>query len=269
LVYKLVLKTLFYLLKSMNPLSKNELKLFRSLAIKKYRHQAGLFIAEGRKIVFELLQSSFTIKEIFLTPEWLESNKDHLPNDLSYRLISSKQAQQLSSLKQTPGIAAVIEIPKRIFKTTQKYTLLLEKINDPGNLGTLIRIADWFGWSNILCTLDSVDCFNPKTIQSSMGSIGRVSVYYQDWSLLLNQNDLPPIYAADMNGSSIYDCHFDKPCWLILGSESHGLSMTVKEHKSIQPITIPSMGSAESLNVAVAGGIILSEMARGSMVGNE
>lgn len=247
----------------MQPLSNNELKTLRSLKMKKYRYKTGHFIAEGYKTVAELVASDYPIIELFASPEWLAKNES-VVFKTKIRLIPSRQIKEISQLSTQAGIFALVQIPNyqidsSIFK--QKYTLLLDKINDPGNLGTLIRLADWFGLPQIICSKDSVDCFNQKTIQATMGSIARIPVLYTDLLPLIRQNKALPVYAALLEGQSLYQSTFKGQGFLLLGSESHGISPELLE-EPLEKITIPRFGEAESLNVAMAGGILLSEMMR-------
>jgi TrmH family RNA methyltransferase len=174
--------------------------------------------------------------------------------------ISLKDLERISSQKN-PNIAlAVCEIPTAIFnanKLKNKLTLVLDDIRDPGNLGTIIRIADWFGIQNIICSEQTVDVFNPKVVQSTMGSISRVNVFYNDLSEFFNNINEIPVYGAFMDGQSIYTIKKNTEAIIVIGNESQGISTNIEKFVT-NKITVPAVGQAESLNAAVATGIICS-----------
>lgn len=239
-------------------LTKNEIKQIRSLQLKKGRDELGCFVCEGNKLVSELLASSFRVREIFATHEWAENHNEH--KDI--RLISSQEMEKISQMTTAPGVLAVVEEPKElkpdIEKLKNQLFFVLDGVTDPGNLGTIIRIADWFGMTDIFCSPNTVERFNPKTVQASMGSIFRVNVQYLGLLDFMNQcseNNIP-LSAAVMNGNTDFKISTGG---IILGSESHGISDAIL-NKKVEKITIPSFGKAESLNVAIAAGIIVSKI---------
>jgi TrmH family RNA methyltransferase len=239
-------------------LTKNEIKYLKSLHQKKEREEANCFICEGDKLVEEAVNSNFTVKEVYISHKKL-TNRD---KSIEIKAISEKEMEQISGFKTPPGILAVVQYPKTIdvdFKALNKEIfLILDGINDPGNMGTILRNADWFGIKNVICSKNSVDIFNSKVIQSSMGSIFRVNVNYCDLPDFIQDcvlNDIE-LYAAVMNGKSA-EKHFIQNGGLILGSESHGIGEELLRMK-INKITIPKIGLAESLNVGVASGILLA-----------
>lgn len=241
-------------------LSKNEAKYIQSLFHKKQRDALNLFIVEGVKGVDELLNSSMQVQKIYALDNW-EHPKMHKAPIVR---ISESALQQVSAL-QTPNkvlaIAAqpVMEVQPPV---KGKWILALDGIKDPGNMGTLIRIADWFGIQQIVASEDSVEFFNPKVIQSTMGSFARVAVGYTPLLQYLNQTDLP-VLGALLNGNSIYQQPALKEGVLLIGNESNGISEALLPLISL-PVSIPRIGGAESLNAAVAGGILLSHLLKPS-----
>lgn len=239
-------------------LSKNQLKLISSLRKKKYRQQHNLFIAEGIKVVEELLISKFKLHILFCT--------DDYSNDLlidPIQNISEKEINLISEFKNPNKVLALFEIPENDKISTSGICLVLDEINDPGNLGTIIRLCDWFGIDQLICSLNTVDCYNSKVVQASMGSLSRVSIAYKDINKYL-KNDKRPIYGAVLKGNNIYKANLEKEAVLILGNEANGISNSVQKLIS-KHITIPQFGETkktESLNVAMATAILLSEFKR-------
>lgn len=231
-------------------LSKNKIKFIRSLAIKRERYTHQNFIIEGEKIVREAIEFGLPIGEVIA----LESYVDKFG---SFPIIpaSKKDMERCSSLKNAPGVLAVLPFIewKELDLKKGKY-ILLDGLNDPGNLGTIIRIADWFSIDAVICSSDSVDVYNQKVVQSSMGSVFRVPVYYRDLKEMISSSSLP-VFAAAMEGKDFSSFSFPDSGMLLMGSESHGISedlLAEIDHK----ITIPRLGEAESLNVSVATGIL-------------
>ena len=249
--------------------SKNTIKHISSLTVKKYRTQHGEFIAEGPKIVSELTQSDLLITEIYALPDWLKNNPSIQNKSISINSISDLQLKKISSLSTPNQVLAVVKIPERNFDTTyvrNSMVLVLDEIKDPGNLGTIIRIADWFGINHILCSENSVDTFNPKTVQASMGSICRVNVYYEDIADLISRMTINiPVYGAFIEGNSIYSETFKESGFMVIGNESKGISPEI-ETLITNKISIPtgniSTYQAESLNASIATAIICAEINR-------
>ena len=236
-------------------ISKNETKYIQSLYHKKVRDEAELFIAEGVKLVDELLNSGFVIRKIYATKEWTGSAG--FPATI---IIEQYELEKISSLSTPNHVLAVVEQKKLTREPVDKNNiiLVLDGIQDPGNLGTIIRIADWFGITQIVANTGTADVYNPKIIQSTMGSIIRVNVWYKDIEQWLAAVSVP-VYGALLNGNNIYTTAKIKEGILVIGNESKGI------HNNILPfikhaITIPGRGHAESLNAAVATGIILSHL---------
>lgn len=244
-------------------LSKKLIKYIQSLSHKKLRDEEGVFIAEGPKIVAELLAGNrFLCRMICARESWILSNEKLLNHvDTGIHEINEYTLNKISLLKTPNLVIGIFEKarPKNTPDFENKLTIILDDISDPGNLGTIIRIADWFGIENIFCSEHCVDVFNPKVIQSTMGSIGRVNVWYADLASIIVANKNIPPYAATLDGTSIAEFENTSEGFILIGNEANGISdkllALVKHH-----ITIPRLGEAESLNAAVATGIILSHM---------
>lgn len=238
---------------------KSQLKLVKSLHQKKYRNQHELFFVEGFKLVNELLRSGFTLEFLCATKE----NIELFSTVSSVYEITEGDLRKISALKNPNGILAVFKMAKKQILTENSWVLALDAVQDPGNLGTIIRLCDWFGIQNLVCSLDTVDCYNPKVLQATMGSIARVAITYVDLSVFLSKTKLP-VFGAFMKGQSVYTQDFTSAGILIMGNEANGISKEL-EKLITQKITIPQFGkqTAESLNVAMATGILLNEIRRG------
>ncbi|MDB4088935.1 RNA methyltransferase [Flavobacteriales bacterium] len=238
----------------MPEITKNQLKHIRLLKQKKYRQEFGEFLVEGEKNVDELLKSKFKINAIYATSEWNDTNYSELTT-----LITVKQLSQISNLSSPNKVVALAQIPKTEYNESilqNDLTLVLDTINDPGNLGTIIRTADWFGIENIICSTESVDCYNPKVVQTTKGSLFNVNIHYQDLPTLLLNTKIK-IYGAALDGEEIKKGFIpQKPAVLLMGSESHGISEDL-EKIITDKILIKQKGKAESLNVAIATSILL------------
>ena len=237
-------------------LSKKEIKDIQSLGYKKFRDEAHLFMAEGPKIVSELLQLvPQSIKKIYALEAWAAQH-----NGLAHlEVVTEAELQKLSGL-QTPNevLALVQQFNWPEPKNQDGFCLYLDTIQDPGNLGTIIRIADWFGVSQIVCSSGCADVYNAKVVQSTMASIARIPVWYDEKGNWLQQQKVP-VYAATLNGQSLYSFEKVNKGILVIGNESKGISPHIMA-MATQGITIPKKGGAESLNAAVATGIILSQL---------
>lgn len=235
--------------------SKKELKFIKSLKVKKYRLREKRFLVEGAKNVLELLKSEFKTDLILCS----ESFHDSLENQAGpFEIVSEKILQEVGSFKSNNACIAVAH-PKEYAVEDINFNsqiFMLDGVNDPGNLGTIIRTLDWFGYDQVICSRDSAELYNPKVISSTMGSFTKVKVLYTDITGILNGIELP-IYGAEMNGSNLFEEHLDQPCIIVMGSESHGISEGVKPLLT-KSISIPKYGNSESLNVGIATGIIAS-----------
>ena len=232
-------------------LSHNKIKIIQSLSQKKFRQKYNLFVVEGNKILQEIVKSEYVIEEIFATTP---------QEKLSTTLISEQEYKKITFQKNPQGILALIKIPVEKKPIFNQNTIILDGIQDPGNLGTIIRSADWFGIKQIICSENTVDLFNPKVIQATMGSFTRVSVFYTPISEFITQFE-GGIYAADMNGTSVYETQILKPFALIMGNEGNGISENILQQSQI--ISIPNYSHVtESLNVSIANAILLAEITR-------
>ena len=230
-------------------ITKNQIKFIKSLSLKKNRIKEQLFIAEGEKVVSELLRSDFEIKNIYATKEWEVSN-DNITQ------ISNAELQNISNLKSPNKVLAVVQFKNHKIIKHEGITLVLDEINDPGNLGTIIRMCDWFGVKQIICSKNTVDIFNPKVVQSAMGSAFRVKVNYTDLENYLS-DITTPIYGAFMDGKNLKEVKIPKSAHLVMGNEANGISAEINKLIT-DKVAIKNIGkSAESLNVAVATSILL------------
>ena len=241
--------------------SKNQNKLINSLHQKKYRKQHGLFIAEGKKVINELINANIVLHSLFV----LDTSLFNSPSDLTY-VVTEKELKSISFLT-TPQLAiAIFYIPTIKSIDYQGLIVALDDVRDPGNLGTIIRLCDWFGIRNLVCSEQTVDCFNPKVIQATMGSIARVNIKYTDLhEFLISKQKGIAIYGTFMNGNTIYNQQLPQQGIIIMGNEAHGISSDIESLVS-NKITIPRFGNVqktESLNVATATAIILNEFKRG------
>jgi len=242
-------------------LGKAKAKYIQSLGQKKHRDNEGLFVAEGPKIVADLLQSiPGNIKEVYAVKEWLNDNSHH-PRRRDFTEVSEEELEKLSQLKTPHRVIAVIKQFDTVTSivTKGKLSLVLDTIQDPGNLGTIIRIADWFGVSQIICGEDCADMYNPKVVQATMGSIARVNIFYTKLEEWLTQQKDTRIYAAMLEGKDISKMNGLKEGLVVIGNESKGVDEKIIALAN-EKITIRRKGKAESLNAAVAAGIILSHI---------
>lgn len=239
-------------------LSKNQIKLIRSLNQKKSRHKQGLFVVEGTKTVQEFLSSSFELETLFVT-DALHSTFDAF----NFQEVVPSEIKKISALTNPSGVLALFRIPKKEMLDARGLVLALDGVNDPGNLGTIIRLCDWFGISRVVCSKNTVDCFNPKVVQATMGSLTRVQIDYVDLDSYLKTSTAPK-YMADMNGEDVYKSDLPEEAILIMGNEANGVSQAIQK-QCTQRLCIPRFGNlqkTESLNVASATAILLSEFKR-------
>ncbi|WP_455000221.1 TrmH family RNA methyltransferase [Capnocytophaga leadbetteri] len=237
-------------------LSKNQVKLIQKLHHKKYRNELNLFIVEGKKSINEFLQAGYTPQLLIATEAFTTSVPQHLITP-----VSKDELRKVSTLQNPDEGLAVFQQPKHKGILQEGVIVALDNVQDPGNLGTIIRLCDWFGVETLLCNTQTVDCYNPKVVQASMGSLTRVAVHYLDLAAFLTTTALP-VYTMDLEGENLYTATFPKDCILILGNEANGISSEVRA-LSNEVITIPHFSKhqrTESLNVAMAGAIILSEV---------
>lgn len=242
-------------------LSKSQIKYIQSLGQKKQRDEDRVFIAEGPKIVEELLTAANAdVIQVYAVKEWIEKNASQ---QLNIPLIEIEETElvRISQLQTPNSVLAIAKQAANTFdiKAAGNITLALDGIQDPGNMGTIIRIADWFGVKQIVCSTNCADRYNPKVVQSTMGSIVRVEMQYTDLANWLVQQKNIPLYAAVLAGENIHTINKLTEGVIVIGNESKGISAAIMD-KVTTKITIPRKGQAESLNAAVATGIILSHL---------
>ena len=238
--------------------SKNQIKLITSLQQKKQRIANKLFIAEGVKVIQELLQSNFVLEHLFIT-----ENIFAAISPTQKTIVSEQDLKKISALSTASTCLAVFKIPTENKVETSGLIVALDAIRDPGNLGTIIRLCDWFGISQILCSKETVDLYNPKVVQATMGSIARVNVSYIDLNEYLSKSKLP-VFGTFMDGKNVYNEKLPKEGILVLGNEANGISQDLEKIIATR-ISIPRFGTiqkTESLNVATATAIFLSEFRR-------
>ncbi|MFK8298358.1 TrmH family RNA methyltransferase [Capnocytophaga cynodegmi] len=238
--------------------SKNQIKLIQKLQQKKYRFQHQMFIVEGKKSILEFLHSNFTVEQIFVT----EYFSDKLPKSKT-TITTKEELKKISSLKNPDEGIAIFKIPEEQPIQHKGLILVLDDIRDPGNLGTIIRLCDWFGVQQLVCSEQTTDCYNPKVVQASMGSLSRIKIHYTDLQNFLTNTTLP-IYATTMNGENVHQTIFQEDFILIMGNEANGISEEIFKFAT-KKITIPRFGQlqqTESLNVATATAILLNEARR-------
>lgn len=243
-------------------ISKHRISEIKKLDQKKFREEWGLFIVEGTKSVIDLLSSQLIINELFATDEWIQRHQKCLKN-VVYSAVSFSELERMSCLKSPQEVLAVVCKPHFDIQNInyQKPILVLDGIRDPGNLGTIIRTADWFGIKQIVCSMDCVEMTNPKTIMATMGSFSRMEVYYTDLSdFLTNEHINGTIYGTFMQGSPIQHIEFQPNDILVIGNEANGISKNI-ETLIQEKVHIPSYSSsankAESLNASIATAIVL------------
>lgn len=241
-------------------LSKSQIKFITSLQLKKYRKEHQAFVVEGVKTVKEFLNSAFELEALYVTNETLFDSK------LKTTLVNEQVMKKITSFKSpSPALAVFKMKPESEEFETNGLIVGLDDVRDPGNLGTIIRLCDWFGVTNIVCSVATVDCYNPKVIQASMGSLTRVTVLYTDLEEIIAQNNLVS-YGTFMEGNTIYETNLNASGIVIFGNEANGISKKL-EQVIDKKISIPRFGelqATESLNVAMATAIVLSEFKRTS-----
>lgn len=243
---------------------KAQIKLIKSLSNKKYRKKHKLFIAEGVKLINELIYSEYKICTIYATNDWLEDNNSVLTPSIKERvfLTTPHEIRTISSLKSPNKVVATVEIPgnERIkVNYHDEIIIALDGIRDPGNMGSIIRIADWYNVQKVLCSPDCTDIFNSKVVQASMGSLFHIKILYTNLiEFIINHKKLN-VYGAFIEGKGIHDIDFLKPALIIIGNESSGIKESL-ENKIENKICIPKYGKAESLNAAIAAGIIIDKI---------
>ena len=261
-------------------ISKAKLKLIHSLENKKGRRENGLFVAEGPKVVGDLL-SRFPVRLVVAVDEWIKNNSDHL-RDAEIVEVSDEELRKASLLQHPQQVLALFELPADKAEVSdvlpmlsdgddETLSLALDGVQDPGNLGTIIRVADWFGIENILCSTNTADAYSPKVIQATMGSIARIHLYYTDLEQLLQS--LPtdyPVYGTLLDGEDIYSQKLTRGGLIVMGNEGNGISPAIRpliNHRLLIPNYPKGRPTADSLNVAIATAITCAEFRRNSLLG--
>ena len=242
-------------------ISKSQVKYIQSLGQKKHRDEEQVFVAEGPRLVTDLLQSiNVVVTQLYASRDWLEANEEFL-KDINTNAVLDRELESISQLKTPNKVVAVVKRFEQKEPMPQgTISLLLNTIQDPGNLGTIIRIADWFGVNQIVCSKDSADMYNPKVVQATMGSIARVNVYYTDLHAWLEKHAEVRVYATMLEGKDVTKMSTIKEGIIMIGNEAMGIDEHLLEFAN-EKITIPKKGKADSLNAAVATGIVLACLA--------
>lgn len=243
-------------------ITNKDVKFIKSLQLKKYRNRENSFVVEGEKNVLELLKSNLEISQLYLTENFQAKHIDILKCSVSsFETSTEKELVKAGSYQTNQAGLAVVNIPRLPPTNIQTgLSLAFDNVQDPGNLGTIIRIADWYGFKEIICSKDSVDAYNPKTISATMGSFTRIGVHYVDLGPLISQSKIP-VYGAVLDGESIHQTSIEDSGIFLFGNESQGISEALKTsitHK----IKIPGYGRAESLNVAIATAVVCDNLRR-------
>jgi len=246
-------------------ISKSQISFIKSLQQKKNRKEHGLFTVEGLKSISEFIHSNYIVDTIFYT-ENVMPKLGNLSQNIKLIEISASDLTKISVLTSPQQLIALVKIPQSRMLTMQmlkgSFTLVIDGIQDPGNLGTIIRTAEWFGMTRLICSEKTVDVYNSKVVQATMGSLSKVQVDYMDLGKFLNHCDVP-VFGALLDGKSIYETNFGNEGIIILGNEGNGISPEIVSQIQF-PVTIPRFGSAESLNVAISASIFCSEIRRNS-----
>lgn len=248
--------------------SKNKIKYINSLSLKKNRKKEGLFIAEGKKTVEDLLSGNYKIEELYISEDF---EFDHpLKDNIQIVTVDFESIRKISQTKNPQGILAIVRIPKQEInykEISSSLCIFLDDIQDPGNLGTIVRLANWFGISHIICSNESVDVYNPKVVQATMGSLAGVNIYYLDPGTFfkkLESFDLP-VYGTYLEGANIYETELTEKGIIVLGNEANGISENVSQFVT-KKLNIPSYNKertkTESLNIAIAASLVCAEFKR-------
>lgn len=247
-------------------------KLIASLESPKHRRETGLFMVKGHKCVADTL-NYFELAYLAATFDWLKHNRNLLPDGFDPMQVTSRDLERMSGLSSAPDVVAVYYLPQRtldVENINNKLIIALDNIQDPGNLGTIIRTADWFGIDTILCSQSTVDCFSPKVVQATMGAISRVRVYYCDLVETLGVlKEHMPVYGTFLDGNNIYNETLSPNGVIVMGNEGRGVTGEVAtqiSHKLLIPPYPVGIATSESLNVAVATAITVAEFRRNELI---
>ncbi len=237
--------------------SKSQIKLITSLVQKKYRYKSRLFIVEGKKSIIEFLNSDLKLEKLYTTVSGFDAP------EAQTEIITETELKKISQLKTPQTALALFVIPECRNTDYSGLILALDDVRDPGNLGTIIRLCDWFGIETLVCSKNTADAYNPKVVQASMGSLSRVKIFYRDLNAFISENELP-VFGAFMNAENVYQTKLPKKAVLVMGNEANGISpeILVKINRQISIPAFGVSGKTESLNVATATAILLSEFRR-------
>jgi len=244
-------------------ITKNQIKYINSLQQKKFRSEHQSFIVEGAKSVLELLKSDFELELLFVTQEFFNNYEEVLQKlPIQVELVNQLELEKAGSYSSNNAALAVAKTKgnDKLLVGENEYALILDDIRDPGNLGTIIRVGDWYGIHKIICSHSTVDFYNPKVIAATMGSFTRTNLYYTDLEEFIQQQSTP-IYGTLLNGNNIHQTKFAKSGYIVIGNEANGISEGV-EKLVTDKITIPSFGGAESLNAGIATAVVLDNLRR-------
>ncbi|WP_323325407.1 TrmH family RNA methyltransferase [Arcicella gelida] len=245
-------------------LSKNQIKYINSLQQKKFRQEHQSFIVEGAKSVLELIQSDFEVELLFVTDDFYKENESLLEKQpIRPEIVTQAELERVGSFSSNNAALATVKTKENqeIFAQENEYVLILDDIRDPGNLGTIIRVADWYGIKKIVCSKETVDFYSPKVISSTMGSFTRVAIYYTDLQTFLSENKLK-VYGTFLDSANVHETVFAEAGYIVIGNEANGISEGV-ERLVTDKITIPRFGAAESLNAGIATAVICDNLRRG------
>lgn len=241
--------------------SKSQIKFIKSLSQKKFRTKNGLFLIEGKKGIFELLNSSIKLHSLYTTEDIFNTSENNT------EIITEAELKKISNLHTPQTALAIFSMPEVAPPNIGGLKVVLDEVKDPGNLGTIIRLCDWFGVEDLICSRGTVDCYNPKVVQATMGSISRVKIHYLDLvDFLASAKEKFPVYGTFLDGENVYTESLSSEGILVLGNEANGISPGVESMIS-KKLLIPQLGrtrKTESLNVATAAAIFLSEFSRRS-----
>ena len=243
-------------------ISKQLAKFVKSLKLKKYRKKASAFVVEGAKNVLELIASDFNIKHLFITEKFLHDYRDQLQSELQYTVCTEKELTNIGTFQSNEyALAVAMMKDQRSDLKNEKIILALDDVQDPGNLGTIIRISDWYGIKNIIASPETADFYNPKVINASMGSFTRVNIQYLDLLVFFGEHSSSRVYGTFLEGKNIHQLKPNFPAVILMGSESSGIGKNLESFVD-EKITIPKFGKAESLNVAVSTAVICDNFLR-------
>ncbi len=244
-------------------ITKNQIKYINSLQQKKFRVENQSFIVEGSKSVLELLKSDFKTEMLFVTEEFFIEYENILQNlPIQVEIVNQADLEKSGSFSSNNAALAVVKTKEneKLLVEENEFALILDDIRDPGNLGTIIRVADWYGIHKIICSHSTVDFYNPKVISATMGSFTRSNLYYTDLEAFI-KNQSVNIYGTLLNGNNIHQTKFSSSGYIVIGNEANGISPAI-ESLSTHKITIPRFGKAESLNAGIATAVVLDNLRR-------